>query len=75
MAPRPAGQKKRGTKQISVDSGEGDIIDENVVQPSLCHRDFPRAFASVAPNVNLALPQGLVLEGGNPTSGLCLACV
>src|SRR5882757_7352156 len=41
MALRAARQKQRRAQQIPVRSGEGDVVDENVVQRSLCHRDFP----------------------------------
>jgi hypothetical protein len=41
MALRPAGQKQGRPQQISVRSREGDVIDENVVQRSLRHRNLP----------------------------------
>jgi len=43
MALRSSRQKQRRAQQISIGGGKGDIIDENVVQRSLCDRDFPRS--------------------------------
>jgi hypothetical protein len=37
----PARQEQRRPEQISVRRGKGDVVDENVVQPGACHRDFP----------------------------------
>src|SRR6202030_319546 len=34
MAPGPAGQKQARAQQISVRGGDGDVVDENVVQPA-----------------------------------------
>ncbi len=45
MALGAARQKQRRAQEIAVPGGEGDVVDENVVQPSLSHRDFPPAFA------------------------------
>jgi hypothetical protein len=46
MALGPARQKQRRPQQISVRSGEGDVVDENVVRRSFTHREFPRRFAT-----------------------------
>jgi hypothetical protein len=35
------GQEQRRAQQISVRSGESDVVDENVVQCRLTHRDIP----------------------------------
>src|SRR6266567_3304453 len=35
-------------------AGKGDVIDENVVQRSLCHRDFPRSLRAAPTNANSA---------------------
>jgi hypothetical protein len=43
----PAGQEQRRPEQISVRCGKGDVVDENVVQPGPCHRDFPPVVARV----------------------------
>jgi hypothetical protein len=54
MALGPARQKQRRAQQISIGGGEGDVIDEYVVQRSLCHRDFPRSFRVAPANANSA---------------------
>src|SRR4029453_3658913 len=54
MALGPPRQKQRRAQQISIGGGEGDVIDENVVQRSLCHRDFPRSFCAAPANANSA---------------------
>ena len=38
-----AGQKQRRAKRVSVHRRKGDIVDENVVDLSFRHRDFPLA--------------------------------
>jgi hypothetical protein len=45
MALGTARQKQARPQQIAVRGGESDIVDENVVQRSLCQGNFPRAFA------------------------------
>ena len=54
MALGAAGQEQRRRQQISVGGGEGDVVDENVVQRSLCHRVLPRAFVIRPANANSA---------------------
>jgi hypothetical protein len=45
-------QEQRRTERVSVHRGKGDIVDENVVEPSLTHRDFPHALARSSANAN-----------------------
>jgi hypothetical protein len=44
MALGAPGQEQGGAQQVAVGRRKGDVIDENVVQRSLGHRDFPRAW-------------------------------
>ena len=45
MALRAAGQEQACPQQIPVLGGEGDVVDENVVQRSLSHRNSPELSA------------------------------
>ena len=36
-----ARQEQRGAERVAVFGGKGDIVDENVVELSVSHRDFP----------------------------------
>ena len=44
MALGAAGQKQRRAEVVAIPSWEGNVVGENVVQPSLSHRGFPPAF-------------------------------
>ncbi len=63
MTLRPSGQKQGGPQQISVRSGEGDVVDEDVVQRSLYHRDPPVLSRSAAANANSAIAARGCLAG------------
>jgi hypothetical protein len=51
MALGPARQKQGRRQRIAIGSRQGDVVDENVVQPRLSHRASPaaRAFCAIAP--------------------------
>ena len=54
MALRPAWQEQPCPQQISVRRRQADVVDEYVVQRSLCHRSFPRVRAIRPANANSA---------------------